>query len=153
MPDSYISNRIHVVFATKSRLRALSPAIREKLFPSVVGMGHVFEVEVLAIGGAEDHIHLLISLPAKLSLSEAVKKLKANSSRWIKDEFGLQKFAWQTGYGAFSVGLGDFEATRRYIGTQVEHHKRRDFRAEMAQIFQQHGVDLNSVSWFDAAAE
>ena len=149
MPDSYISNRLHVVFATKHRLRALSPSIREKLYPYLVATGHTFGIVVLAIGGVEDHLHLLLSLPSNISLGEAVKKLKANSSRWMKEECGLGKFSWQVGYSAFSVGLGAVEPTLHYIASQGEHHKRRDFRAEMEQMLQQHGVELSAVSWFD----
>ena len=151
MPDSCVSNRVHVVFGTKYRLRALTLSVREELFPYLVTVGKQFGIEVLEVGGVEDHVHILIALPPSVALGEAVKKLKSNSSRWIKERFQLQKFAWQTGYGAFSVGAGAFTATKQYIGTQAEHHKRRDFRAEMEQIFRQHGVDPATMPWFVSA--
>jgi putative transposase len=137
------------VFATKYRIRSLTPTIRAKLYPYLVGTGRALGIQVLAVNGVEDHLHLLISLPSNISLSEAVKKLKANSSRWLKEEFGQEKFAWQTGYSAFSVGLGAFEPTRHYIESQVEHHKRRDFKTEMAHMLEQHGMDISALSWFE----
>ncbi len=151
MSDSCVSNRLHIVFGTKYRLRALSPSVRERLFPYIVALGKEFDIEVLEIGGMEDHLHLLIALPASISLAEAVKRLKAKSSRRIRQEFGIQKFAWQTGYGAFSVGLNAYWATRQYIAGQIEHHKRHDFREEMEQMFRQHGVDPKSIPWFTEA--
>jgi len=80
-----------------------------------------------------DHVHLLIALPAKLSLTEAMQKLKANSSRWLREQTGVP-FAWQKGYGAFSVSITATSAVVDYIRTQEEHHRKRDFQAEFSAM-------------------
>ena len=80
------------------------------------------------MGGVEDHLHLLISLPPTLSLGEAMKRLKSNTSKWIRETFGLQKFSWQEGYGAFSYGHSQLDKIITYIRNQERHHARRSFK-------------------------
>jgi putative transposase len=148
MSNSFVSNRLHVVFGTKNRLRALTPPLRQRLYPYLIVTARMFGIEVLSIGGVEDHVHLLIALPPTIALSEAVKKIKANSSRWIRQTYGLSKFSWQEGYGAFAVSVNALEVTKQYIAGQEAHHKTRDFRAEFEQILRQHQIDTKSLEWF-----
>ncbi len=112
MSNSYVSNCVHVIFATKDRARFLNSAVRSRLYPYLVALAKGLGIEIVSIGGVEDHIHVLFALPPTPSLSEAMKKLKANTSRWINETFATRKFAWQEGYGAFSVGLGRFQQLR-----------------------------------------
>jgi putative transposase len=85
-------------------------------------------MKALAIGGAADHVHVLLSLSATLSVAKAMQLLKGNSSKWIRETFPkMRSFAWQEGYGAFSVGISGVDATVAYIGNQMEHHRERSF--------------------------
>jgi REP-associated tyrosine transposase len=85
-------------------------------------------------------VHLLLSLPATLSLAKAMQLLKGNSSKWIRETFPkMRSFAWQEGYGAFSVGVSGVDATVSYIRNQAEHHRTRSFRQEYAAMLKKHG--------------
>jgi len=98
-------------------------------------------MKALAVGGVEDHVHTLISLPATLSVAEAIQLLKGNSSKWINDTFPTRnRFGWQKGYGAFSIGVSGIEATKSYIRNQTEHHRKRTFREEFRAMLRKHGL-------------
>jgi REP element-mobilizing transposase RayT len=97
-------------------------------------------MKALAIGGAADHVHIVLSLPATVSVAKTVQLLKGNSSKWIHETFpGMRSFEWQEGYGAFSIGVSAAEATKAYIRNQVEHHRRRTFREEFETMLRKHG--------------
>lgn len=92
-----------------------------------------------AVGGIEDHVHALLSLPATLAISKAMQLIKGNASKWIHETFSdLSEFAWQDGYGAFGIGISGVDATRNYIARQVEHHRKRTFREEMDGFLRKH---------------
>ena len=137
---SFTSCLIHCVWTTKNREPWLIPDLRERLWPSLGGIASQNKMKTLAIGGAADHVHILLSLPATLSIAKATQLLKGNSSKWIRETFPkMRSFAWQEGYGAFSVGISGVNATVRYIGNQTEHHRRRSFREEFIAMLQKHG--------------
>ncbi len=98
-------------------------------------------MRALIIGGTGDHVHILLSVPGTISISEAIQKLKANSSRWVHEN-GHRLFAWQKGYGAFSIGMAQVEHTTNYIRSQEEHHRRMDFQAEFRCFLDKHGITL-----------
>jgi REP element-mobilizing transposase RayT len=101
-------------------------------------------MKALAIGGAADHMHMLISLPATISVAKALQLLKGNSSKWIHDTFPkLHSFEWQEGYGAFSIGISAIDATAKYIRNQADHHRTRSFREEFVTILRRHGLDYD----------
>src|SRR5205823_10422406 len=88
-------------------------------------------MKALAISGAADHVHILLCLPATLSVAKAIQLLKGNSSKWVRETFPkMHSFAWQEGYGAFSVGVSGVDATMAYIRNQADHHRTRSFRDE-----------------------
>jgi putative transposase len=100
-------------------------------------------MKVLAIGGASDHVHVLLSLPATLSIAKAMQLLKGNSSKWLRETFPkMNSFAWQEGYGAFSVSISGVDSTVAYIRNQAEHHRTRSFRKEYATMLKKHGFVL-----------
>jgi REP element-mobilizing transposase RayT len=101
MPHTYSTNMIHFVFSTKERANLIPEHIRESLYAYLFGIGKNVGIEIIAMGGTANHIHILIALPPKQPLSYAVRDLKANSSRWMREN-GLA-FSWQEGFGAFSV--------------------------------------------------
>jgi putative transposase len=136
---SFVSCLIHCVWSTKNREPWLIPDLRERLWPYLGGIAKQNQMKTLAIGGAADHVHILLSLPATLSVAKAVQLLKGNSSKWIRETFPkMSSFAWQEGYGAFSVGISGVDATVIYINNQTEHHRKRSFREEFIAMLQKH---------------
>jgi putative transposase len=101
----------------------------------------------VAIGGVADHVHLLFHLPPTVSLSKAISVLKANSSLWM-NERGI-KFAWQEGYGAFSVSASNLAEVGRYIRNQKSHRAKLTFEDEFMALLRKHGVDFDPESVFD----
>jgi putative transposase len=141
---SFSSSLHHCVFATKERETWLTAEIRERLWPYVGGIARANGMKALAIGGVADHVHLLLSLPATMSISKALQLLKGNSSKWIHETFpALRQFAWQEGYGAFSIGISGLEETCAYIRDQEEHHRTRTYREEVITFLQRHGLPFD----------
>jgi len=96
-----------------------------------------------AIGGTEDHVHLLLSLPATMSISMAMQQIKSASSHWMNGAPAINDFGWQEGYGAFSVGCSQTAATLAYIARQEEHHRKRDFQAELIAFLKKHRIEYD----------
>ena len=141
---SFVSVHIHCVWSTRNREPSLGPALRERLWPYLGGIARENKIKALTIGGAADHVHILISVHASLSVAKAVQLLKGNSSKWIHETFPeMRSFEWQEGYGAFGVGVSAIDATKVYILNQAEHHRKRSFREELATMLRKHGFDFN----------
>ncbi|MDQ6624485.1 MAG: IS200/IS605 family transposase, partial [Verrucomicrobiota bacterium] len=116
---SFTSCLFHCVFSTKRREPWLTSEIRERLWPYLDGIARENEMKALAIGGVGDHVHVLVSLPATMPVAKAMQLLKGNSSKWMHETFpALHAFAWQEGYGAFSIGVSGVEETVAYIRAQ-----------------------------------
>jgi len=138
MAHKYSNVLVHVVFSTKERRDLIPPELQRKLWRYMDGIGVNCRFPVLAVGGMPNHAHILIALPSDVSVAKAVQTFKANSSRWI-GEHGI-KFAWQEGYGAFSVSASNLAAVRNYIKHQPEHHARRSFEQELIALLRKSGV-------------
>jgi putative transposase len=137
---SFTSCLVHCVWSTKNRGPSLSLDLRSGLWPYLGGIAKQNQMKMLAIGGVADHVHVLLSLPATLSVAKAMQLLKGNSSKWIRETFSkMHSFAWQEGYGAFSVGVSGVDATVAYIRSQAEHHRTRSFRQEYVAMLKKHG--------------
>jgi REP element-mobilizing transposase RayT len=148
MSHTYAANFVHCIFSTKGR-RALIPAEWQgRLYAYLVGVADNLHFKILAAGGTSNHVHLLIQLPAALTLAEVVQKLKANSSRWL-GENGVQ-FEWQKGYGAFSVSPSLLPTVQAYIRNQAEHHKKRSFEEEFLALLKKSGVIYDAERLFAA---
>lgn len=144
---SFNSCLMHCVFSSKERRPLLSVGIRERLWPYLGGIARENGMKALAIGGTADHVHLLLSLPATLPVSKAMQLLKGNSSKWLGETFAElrpQGFAWQEGFGAFSIGISGVEDTIRYIRAQEEHHRKKSFREELEVFLKKHGYDYKA---------
>jgi putative transposase len=101
-------------------------------------------MKALAIGGTQDHVHTLLSLPATISVAKAIQLIKGGSSKWIHDQLPkYRKFEWQDGYGAFSVSASQIETVVRYIDEQKEHHRKRTFEEEFLEFLDKHGVEYD----------
>ena len=138
MAHSYPNILIHCVFSTKNRQNSIPDDLREKLSMYFIGIGKGHQIPVLCAGGTANHAHLLISLPASIPLAKAIQVLKANSSRWL-GEHGFD-FAWQQGYGAFSVSSSNVEAVKNYIKHQPEHHAKYSFEDEFVSLLRRCSV-------------
>jgi REP element-mobilizing transposase RayT len=143
MANSFISLFVHVVFSVKNRKRLIAEEIEREIWQYLGGICRAHGVKAVQIGGVEDHVHLLLGLPATLSLSDFIKRLKGESSKWISATFpALREFNWQDGYGGFSVGQSQIEATVAYIKKQREHHHRKTFEEEYRAFLQAHGIEV-----------
>jgi REP element-mobilizing transposase RayT len=133
---------MHCVFSTKERRPWLTSKIRERLWPYLGGIARENDMKALAVGGVADHVHVLLSLPSTLSVSKVMQLLKGNSSKWLRETFPellREGFAWQDGFGAFSIGVSGVQETVRYIQTQEGHHRQRSFRQELEIFLKKHG--------------
>ncbi len=140
MSHSYSSNRVHVIFSTKERKKCLSDDFQPKLWAYMAGIAHNRRFEAI-IGGASDHVHALLVLPPTLPLAKAVQFLKGSSSHWINEVRTCdERFAWQEGYGAFSVSASHTADVVRYIQNQRQHHERRSFEDEFVEFLKKYGV-------------
>jgi putative transposase len=141
MSHTYSSNRVHVIFSTKERRKCLSDAFQPKLWAYMAGIAHNQGLEVMIIGGVSDHAHALLALPPSLPLAKAVQFLKGSSSHWINESRACDgRFAWQEGYGAFSVSASHTEDVVRYIRNQRQQHERKSFEDEFLDFLKKHGI-------------
>ena len=141
MPHTYSQNVIHVVFSTKDRRKVISKEFQPRVWAYVAGVCHKLGILVHAVGGMDDHIHLLIQVPPSLSLAKTVLAIKSNSSRWANEQG--HKFAWQQGYAAFSVSASLTPRVVRYIQNQEAHHKKMSFDEELLALLKKHGVEFD----------
>lgn len=131
MGQSFVKNYIHIVFSTKGRQPLIQPPYEDKLRACIGGICNALESPALIVGGYIDHIHILCMLSKKIALMTLVQKVKANSSKWIKNEDdSLKQFSWQNGYGAFSVNPNETDVLIRYIRNQHQHHEKKTFKEE-----------------------
>lgn len=135
---------LHIVFSTKNREPTIAPSVEPELHKYLGGIARNLGSPALAIGGVADHVHLLVSLSKTLAVAELLQNLKKDSSKWIKTKGPeLAAFAWQEGYGAFSIGESQVEALTRYIRTQAEHHRVRTFQDEFRDRLGKYGVEFD----------
>jgi REP element-mobilizing transposase RayT len=133
---------MHCVFATKERRPFISTELQQRLWPYLGGVARDNRIKALMIGGVEDHVHVLLSIPSMLSVAKSIQILKGNSSKWIHDTFQEhQSFEWQEGYGAFSIGISGVADTQRYIQNQAEHHRKLTFKEELEIFLKKHGME------------
>jgi len=141
MGDTLTCLHYHLIFSTKSRLPQITDELRERLYGYIGGLVQAEHGCLLAAGGTEDHVHLLVSFPAQPAVADFVRLIKTNSSKWIHETFANQgEFAWQSGYGAFSVSRSNDGDVRRYIAVQREHHRRVGFQEEFLEFLHRHEV-------------
>ena len=139
----YVSSHFHIDYSTKGREPSIPQKIEKKLWAYMAGIAANHQMRALAIGGIENHVHALISLPPTMSIAKAVQVLKANSSRWM-NEHRPARFEWQEGYFACSVSRSQLPTVSKYIANQREHHTKRDFVAEIALLLKKHGFEKES---------
>ena len=141
---SYVSAYFHCVFSTKERERIITSDLEQRLWPFLGGIARQNQMKALEIGGIEDHVHLLLSLPATVSIAKAMQLIKGGSSKWVHESFPEQRrFAWQEKYGAFSVSVSQLETVMNYIKNQREHHRTLSFQEEFLSLLRRHRVQFD----------
>ena len=141
MGHSYSNCLIHLIFSTKGRTKTITPELQEKLWPVIGGIARSKQMKALAVGGVDDHVHVLLSIPSTVSVAQAAREIKALSSKWVHETFpGKREFAWQQGYGAFSIGISNISRTVNYIEGQHEHHHKKTFQEEFIAFLKAHGI-------------
>ena len=141
MAHTFSNILIHALFSTKKRRPYLDAELKQELFPYIGGIIAKLHGKSLLINGPSDHVHLLFVQPAALDLAELMEKVKANSSRWVKQRWPQRaRFAWQTGYTAFSVSQSQVDAVMKYIRNQEQHHQKRTFQEELVVLLKKHRI-------------
>lgn len=149
MSHTYARLLYHFIFSTKHRAHWIHNELKPDLHAYLGGIIRGIEGHAIAVGGVADHVHLLASIPAKVAISSALTKIKANSSKWVHEARSLKEFQWQEGYGAFTVSESNREAVIRYIQHQEEHHRRISFQEELLDLLEKHGVAFDLATIWD----
>jgi REP element-mobilizing transposase RayT len=132
---------VHIIFSTKDRQPHIDFDLRSRLFAYIGGVVRDIGGIPLVVNGTDDHVHQLVGVPAARSVSEIVRIVKSNSSKWVHEEFPNRRaFAWQSGYGAFSVSQSNVDSVRQYIAKQEEHHRTVSFQEEYIAFLSRHGI-------------
>jgi REP element-mobilizing transposase RayT len=145
MPQSLVEIYVHIVFSTKGRKPFLQErSFRDRTHGYLTGICDGQDSPSLAIGGVEDHVHILCRLGKTQDVSKLIRELKRESSKWVKIENpSLQDFYWQSGYGAFSVSPSHVPALKKYIAEQEEHHRTESFQDEFRRLCEKYGVAID----------
>jgi putative transposase len=143
MSHTYVSELVHCVFSTKERRNLIAAEVQPTLWAFIGGVARKNGFKALMVGGTENHAHVLLSLPATITLAKAVQLIKGASSHWMNEKH-THGFAWQEGYGAFTVGISQKDDTIAYIRSQEEHHRKRSFEEEFVAFLKKNGIEYDS---------
>ena len=144
MPLSLAFVLVHVIFSTKERRPVLTEKLRPDLFAYLAAVARNAGCECYRVGGVADHVHLAIRLSRTTNIAKLVEELKSSSSKWVKTQGPeFARFAWQRGYGAFSVSPADLNALIAYIDAQEAHHRKHTFQDELRAFLTKYGVDFD----------
>jgi putative transposase len=144
--SSFACLNYHLVFSTKHRQPLIDETWQERLFDYIGGIVRGQNGVLLEAGGMPDHLHLLaaISKSVAVAVADALRDVKANSSRWIHEEIPHRAgFAWQAGYGAFTVSYSALDAVRQYLAEQKEHRRARTFEQEFLELLRRHEIEFD----------
>jgi REP element-mobilizing transposase RayT len=144
MPSTYTNLVYHIVFSTKNRQPLITDEFKEELYRYIGGIIRAEGGVQIEIGGVADHVHILAKFKPSIAVSDMLRLIKANSSKWANEGKSKQHFAWQEGFSAFSVSESQFDLVRRYIRNQEEHHRGQSFQEELVALLEKHGVDYDS---------
>jgi REP element-mobilizing transposase RayT len=144
MAQSLAQIYVHIVFSTKERYAFIETDIETQLYAYMAGIIKQMNGIPCLINGTADHVHILSTLPRTVTLAKYIEEIKRPSSRWLKTKGGMyEKFAWQNGYGAFSVSSSKIDAVKRYIGGQKEHHRTMAFKEEFLEFLRKYNVEYD----------
>ena len=150
MGHTYFAVYQHITFSTKQRQRILDDAIRCELFPYLAAAVRKQGCKCLIAGGRLEHIHLLVGMSPILLTANLIKEIKRTSSMWIKSKgVDYRGFAWQSGYGAFSVSYSGLKKVTDYIANQEEHHRQMTWEEELRGLLTRHGIEFDERYYLD----
>jgi REP element-mobilizing transposase RayT len=154
MANTYTQLYIQVVFAVEGRQSLIAVEHNDELQKYITGIVSAQRHKLIAINNLPDHLHLLVGLRPDAALSELVRDIKANTSRWINEKHWVPgRFAWQEGFGAFSYSRSQLDTVIRYIENQQRHHARRSFQEEYVALLQRFGVEYDPRYTFKPAED
>lgn len=143
MPSTHLSLHYHLIFSTKDRVAYLHEDWRGRLHAYLGGIVKDLGGVPETVGGVADHVHLLVGLRATHRLADVLREVKSASSKWVHQEMKKPLFAWQDGYGAFTVSASRIEAVKNYIARQEEHHRKKTFQEEYLEFLKEYGVEYD----------
>ena len=144
MAQTFTNLLTHVIFSTKERAPSIQPEWKPNLLAYMGGIIRELRGKAVAIDSTDDHVHMLLWMPPTISISDALRVLKTNFSRWVNQHRGKrQTFAWQAGYGAFSVSHSNAPAVVKYIRGQENHHRRVSFQEEFVAFLKTNGIEYD----------
>ena len=150
MPGTYSKILLHIVFSTKGRARLIAPELESRLHPYIGGIVREEQGVLRAIGGTGNHVHLLVGWRTDETVATLVRRAKSGSSQWVHETFPeMEAFAWQEGYGVFSVSASQVERVEQYIQNQAEHHKLRTFEEELVALLEKHRIEYEEKYLWD----
>jgi len=150
MSRTFLHLFTHIVFSTKNRARLIVPDLKPELYAYLGGLTRELKGKAHAINGMEDHVHLLVSLPPTVSLADALRFIKSNSCKWVHEKWPQRStFAWQLGYGAFSVSKSNVPEVMEYIHNQEKHHKKFTYQEELLTLLRKHGIEYDERYMWD----
>ncbi len=150
MPATHSQILLHVVFSTKKRAAMINTHLQLLLYDYIGGIVRAQQGTLYAIGGMPDHVHLLLRWRTDAAISDLMRTVKARSSSWVHKTLpDFAGFTWQEGYAVFSVSKSAEPDVKRYIENQLEHHKDRDFKAELLALLRAHGIEFDQRYLFD----
>ena len=150
MSKEFISCLVHVVVGTYRQNNFLTADVRSRLSTYLSTVSKSKGTKLVALGGAENHIHILLALPAKLSVESAIIPLKQSSTTWIRQNFEtLRSFSWATGFAAFSISRSQLDSTMLYIQNQEQYHWKKSFVEEYKEFLNYHHLPYNETTLFD----
>jgi len=141
--STYASLHYHIVFSTKNRLRLIDASWESRLHEYLGGTVRGLDGFPQGLGGVEDHVHLLVGLKTTHCIADFMRELKKAASKWVHEEIGLRAFAWQEGYGVFSVSATARDRVKRYVSNQREHHRGRNYKEEFIELLDRAGVEYD----------
>jgi REP element-mobilizing transposase RayT len=152
MANTYSQIYIQIVFAVAGRENLIKPDWQIELYKYITGIVKNHGQKLLAIGGVENHIHILLGIKPNIPLSDLVREIKANSSRFINERNFIPRgrFSWQEDFGAFSYSHSQLGDVIRYIENQAEHHKKKTFKDEYLEFLRRYRVDFDEKYLFDS---
>lgn len=144
MANTYTQIHIQAVFAVQNRQSLIALEWKNELYKYITGVVQNNGHKMLPINGMPDHIHLLFGLRPAQSLSDLIKYVKQDSSKWINNrQISNRKFSWQSGYGAFSYAKPQLPNIIRYIANQEQHHSKRSFQEEYIDLLKAHEIEFD----------
>jgi REP element-mobilizing transposase RayT len=153
MPDTYTKIYIHIIFTVQGRQNLISKQYKDELHKYITGIIQNKKQKVIAINGMPDHIHILIGIKPDIALSDLIRDVKANSSKFINEKKWIAgKFSWQEGFGGFSYSHSQLESVANYIKNQEKHHTKKTFRDEYLDMLKKFDVEYDPkyiFSWVD----